>query len=406
MVVLYSIAIRFYGLMIFLFSPFNKKAKEWISGRKKQKWSAVPKGVRVVWFHCASLGEFDQGLPVMEEWKKRNPSDYILVTFFSPSGMLHYQKRKHPADQVVYLNLDTRRNAQAFIDFFKPKAAFIVKYEFWHHHLQAAKEFGTQLFSISTLLRPNQIYFKWYGSFFANTLRLIDSYFVQNDQTLSLLKGLGITQVEITGDNRFDRVVSNASFAAENTIIASFKRNEPILIIGSSWSVDDKILLPFVNRISWKVIIAPHQIEDDYILRICGQINRTTIRYSESSPEVPMNAEILILDTIGHLSSAYRYGDIAYVGGGFTGKLHNILEPAVFGLPVLFGPKHDRFPEAEQFLKEGIGFEVNSSEELEKVFTKISDQKETIQEKSIAFVQCNTGASVRILDAINSSSTI
>lgn len=405
MAIIYSIAIRGYGIFILLASIFNPKAKEWLRGRKRQRWAEVPAGRQLVWFHCASLGEFDQGLPLMEEWRSRFSDTYILVTFFSPSGMLHHHKRNHPADQVVYLDLDTRSNAKRFVQHFRPSIVFFVKYEFWRRHIEEAKRSGTRIYSISTILRPEQIYFRSYGGYFANTLRMFDHFFVQNERTQELLTSLQILNASVTGDNRFDRVVANANRIKENELIQNFKGSDPIFIIGSSWPIDDKILIPFVNSIEWKVIIAPHQISEGYINSIEEQISRKCVRYTQMDQHSSTN-EIIILDTIGQLSSAYAYGDIAYVGGGFTGKLHNILEPAVFGLPILIGPKHKRFPEASQFIADGVAFEVRSIENLRDKFQTVAMQRNEIQSKARELVAANTGASKRIIDLLIASSTI
>ncbi|TNE75356.1 MAG: 3-deoxy-D-manno-octulosonic acid transferase [Bacteroidetes bacterium] len=401
---LYSFGVRLYGAFIRILSPFNQKAQDWWKGRKNQIFHSPPKGKRVVWFHCASLGEFDQGLPLMLSWKEKFPDDYILVSFFSPSGMNHYHKRQHCADQVVYLPLDTKKNARNFINTFSPEFGIFVKYEFWSHHIRAAKQNGMKLYSISTTLRPNQVYFKKYGGYFRETLRQFDHFFVQNERTAALLKSINIDSYTVAGDSRFDKVIANKQHTQNEPLIEAFKGGKELWIIGSSWAIDEKVVLPLVNEIKIKVIIAPHQVDDQHILAIENKLERPFVRFTKANIQDISSFDVLILDTIGQLSNAYRYGDIAYVGGGFTGKLHNILEPAVFGLPVLFGPKHDRFPEADQFLEAGIGFEINESAELSRKLLEALQHKESIRVLAEEFVSKNAGASQKIMTYISSNS--
>lgn len=399
---LYTIGVRLYGSAIRVASLFNPKAKKWIAGRKN--WISnlpVLEGKKVIWFHCASLGEFDQGLPLMDLIKSENPNCFLLVTFFSPSGFDHFHKREHHADHVCYLPLDTPSNTKKFIKHFQPTDIFFVKYEFWGNYILEAKKNGSKLYNISGLFRPNQRFFKWYGGFFRTILKQFDHFFVQNEQSKSLLASIGLANVTISGDSRFDRVIENRDKAKPNKRIESFKQNDELIIIGSSWPVDEAMLFPWINSTHRKILIAPHQVDEKHIEQIESNITRKTVRYSSLTERNDVDAEVLILDTIGHLASAYTYGTIAYVGGGFTGSLHNILEPAVFGLPVIFGPKHTRFPEAQAFIEGGFGFSVETTQQFENAFDEIVADLDSIGEKELSFVEANAGASEKIFRAID-----
>lgn len=399
---LYTIGVHFYGFLIRIASIFNPKAKEWIRGRKNQ-WEQFPdtKNKEVIWFHCASLGEFDQGLPVMNLIKDKNPDTFLLVTFFSPSGYHHFHKRKNEIDYACYLPLDTPKNAQRFIAHFQPKIGIFVKYEFWSHFIFSLKKSHAKIYSISTILRPDHRFFKWYGGFFRKTLRQFDFFFVQNQETAKLLESIGISECEITGDNRFDRVIENKdSLQVDQRILSFVGASTSVFIAGSTWEVDEKIILPFTNSTTFeKTIIAPHTIDEKHIQSIQQQLTIPAIRYSKL--DNLSNENVLILDTIGQLASAYSVGQLAYVGGGFTGNLHNILEPAVFGLPVLFGPKHLRFPEANAFINEGFGMEVTSLESLQQAVSKCEENYGSLHEKAILFVSKNAGASKKIVSHID-----
>lgn len=398
---LYSLGVRLYGFAIHIASLFNPKAKKWLAGR--QHWQTqLPSvdGKNVIWFHCASLGEFDQGLPLMEKIKSNDTSSFLLVTFFSPSGFEHFHKREHSADHVCYLPLDTPRNARKFIQHFAPSQTFFVKYEFWGNYILEAKKRGSDLYCISGLFRPNQRFFKWYGAFFRTILTQFDHFFVQNASSEQLLKAIGLENITITGDSRFDRVIENRDRSKSNALLETFKGADSLVIIGSSWPADEALLFPWINRTDYKIVIAAHQIDEKHLLQIEAGISRKTERYSRLTPSSNCDFDVLILDTIGHLASAYKYGTIAYVGGGFSGNLHNILEPAVFGLPVIFGPKHSRFPEAEAFIEGGFGFSVETTAQFEKAFDEIMVDLDSISEKERAFVEANAGASERIYATI------
>lgn len=400
---LYGIGVQGYGLAIRIASLFNKKARLWVKGRSDWRSSLpVLENRKVIWFHCASLGEFDQGLPLMQRIRKEQPDAYLLVTFFSPSGMQHYHKRQHPADHVMYLPLDSRRNARDFVKHFQPEISFFVKYEFWSNYIFEAKKKGSRIFNVSGIFRENHRFFKSYGGFFRETLRQFDWFFVQNESSLELLKKIRIENVSVVGDARFDRVIENSKQRIPNPIIESFCANEETFIIGSSWPKDEALLKAWITSFSGKVLIAPHSIDQTHLNEL-KQIFPTAEFYTNSAEKNVLPDRILILDTIGQLANAYAYGDFAYVGGGFSGSLHNILEPAVFGLPVIFGPKHSRFPEAQQFIDQGIGFSVQNSDELVAAVLHIQQSKAELKEKTRKFVEANTGASDRIWAHVNAS---
>lgn len=376
---------------------FNPKAKAWVEGRKDyfQHLPELP-NKKVLWFHCASLGEFDMALPVMQLLKDRHPDIFILVSFFSPSGMEHYHKRKHCADLVVYLPSDTPSNAKQFIAHFKPDKVFFVKYEFWSNYIFEAKEQNVQVFSLCSLFREDHRFFKWYGGFFRETLKQIDFFYTQNETSTLLLADIGITNFMTSGDTRFDRVIENKQQLQANPRIEEFLQGEKVIIIGSSWPEDEAIVLPYLEKHpKQKFIIAPHNIDEQHLLDLEKKLNGTTQRFTEANDP---SKNVLLLNTIGHLASAYSYGKIAYVGGGFSGNLHNILEPAVFGLPVIFGPKFKRFPEASQFIHHDIGFSVSTSDEFTKTVKHIDSNIEELSKKTIAEVQKNSGAAKKIVE--------
>jgi len=397
----YNIGILLYGSTLRFASLFHPKAKLWIDGRKNIfKTFPTIQNQSTYWFHCASLGEFDQALPVINDLKKDNPNLFILVTFFSPSGFLHFHKRTHSADFVCYLPLDTPSNAKKLIGHFKPEKVFFVKYEFWANYIFEAKKSGATLYSISAIFRPDHRFFKKTGGFFRSILTHFDFFFVQNQSSANLLKSININNYLITGDTRFDRVIENKKNLEQNSLIDSFLGTEKAFIIGSSWPSDEESLIEFINdnTIKRRVIIAPHDVSESHIMQIISKLKVTYKRYSQLNTENTYVEKVLILDTIGQLANAYSYGFQAYIGGGFSGNLHNILEPAVFGLPVIFGPKHSRFPEAEQFITEGIGFSIDSKESLKDILLKEESSIILLKEKTTKFVQSQAGATLKIIN--------
>ena len=398
---LYNIGIILYGSILRIAALFHPKAKLWVDGRR-DFFSKLPNFEKkeIYWFHCASLGEFDQALPVINLLKKNNPSLFILVTFFSPSGFLHYHKRNHNADYVCYLPLDTPSNARKFIAHFSPSKVFFVKYEFWANYIFEVKKSGAKLYSISAIFRAEHRFFKKSATFFRSLLHQFDFFFIQNDASAELLKSIGITNFQITGDTRFDRVIENKNNLQKNILVEHYLGAEKAFIIGSSWPIDEDLFIPLINQgiLSQKVILAPHDISKDHMEQIIGKLKIPFLRYSEVENGGEMTDEkILLLDTIGALANAYSYGAIAYIGGGFSGSLHNILEPAVFGLPVIFGPKHSKFPEAQMFIDEGIGFSIETTEEILDTIEKIKSQQEILTMKTANFVNRQAGASLKIV---------
>ena len=396
MFIIYTFLIRCYGAMLRIAALFHPKAKAWVEGR--QHWQEKLRGVlpadrKVLWFHCASLGEFDQGMPLMKELKEKDPSLFLLVSFFSPSGMEHYQKREPIVDAACYLPLDTRVNTEAFIALVRPVKAVFVKYEFWPNFLHTLGRQHIETIAVSAIFRPKQIYFRWYGTFFRNALRQVQHFYVQNTESGQLLSSIGIDQHSISGDLRYKRVSQAKELAMQtsNEVLANFTSGSTTLILGSSWPKEEGIVrdaLPNLGTI--KLIIAPHDVSESHITAIQADFP-DALRYTQLEAErdatMLAQAQILIIDTIGQLSSAYRYGTIAFIGGGFTGNLHNILEPAVYGLPILFGPKHTKFPEAVLFLQKGYALEVNNRSDFSQAFHSLLEIADVLRMEMEVFVR-------------------
>lgn len=399
----YNLGVSLYGLALKMASLVHPKAKKWVDGRRNF-WDNLPdvSDKKVIWFHCASLGEYDQGKPIMEAWRKRNPTDYILVTFFSPSGYENMAK-KSVGDYTCYLPLDTPTNAQKFIQYFQPKVTFFIKYEIWINHLTEAKKIGSKIYSISASFRKNQRFFKWYGSKFRKALSLFDHIFVQREESKTLLATIGIHQVTVSGDTRFDRVIQRAREEKVNEIIEPWARNSEILVVGSSWEDDERIIIPYINDFKMRnqVILAPHEVNSKHVDEITRQLKVSYQLYTNLQKGEPLKPTtiVLILDCIGVLADAYRYGTIAYVGGGFGTGLHNILEPAAFGLPVIFGPKHDKFPEAKEFINAGIGKDIGNGNEFFEAY-KFFQKQTDIRRKVNEFVGKNVGATEKIMEVL------
>ncbi len=406
---IYNFCIFLYGKLIAVFSLFDPKAKEWVRGRGKGNvWNPIPKNKHLYWFHCASLGEFDQGLPIMKELKSKVEDAYILVTFFSPSGMNHFHKRDHCVDSAYYLELDSKKNAREFISFFQPKAAFFVKYEFWANYIFEAKKRGVKLLSVSAVFRSNQIYFKWYGSFFRKILNSFDFFYLQTKESKELLNKIGFTNVFVSGDSRYDKVFENyQSMKNKNVqdlnkmdeVFVGFLEGEKAIIIGSSWPVEEEMAIQFINKNpKRKFILAPHDVSKNHINQITSNPSLNCIKFTDFDKVQYSNSNnCLLLDTIGHLSTAYHYGSMAFIGGGFSGKLHNILEPSIFGLPTFFGPNIKKFPEAELFLKNKISFKVENLNDIENTVSLIDENVNELKIKTQEFVFSLTGASEKIV---------
>ena len=402
MKIIYSFSIHIYAFIVWLASFYSPKAKSWIKGRKIV-WAEInaPKNKKVYWFHCASLGEFDQAIPLINLLKKGDDSLFIVVTFFSPSGMEHYHKRNAPVDFAMYLPIDTKRNAKKFMQVFQPEKCFFVKYEFWFYFLKEAKASGAKVFSICAIFRKDHRFFTWYGAFFRKILSFFDHFFVQNMDSIQLLKTIGIENVSLVGDMRFDRVIENKKNCTTDEVAKKFLNGKKAFLIGSSWPVDEQFLFEFIQLISkeYKIILVPHDISENHIKEIEKRFENATIRFTKFH-EKSDKKDILIVDTIGKLSNLYQYGFFAYVGGGFTGKLHNVLEPAVFGLPIIFGPKHQRFPEAQMLLDEKVAFSVNNSTKLIDILREIETNQEEIKKNLAKLIETQAGAAEKIAKQI------
>lgn len=402
---MYGIGIRLYALVLWCAQWFVPKAKSWIEGRR-DFFSHLPKmekGRKVYWFHCASLGEFDQGLPLMNRLKEQDPSLFLYVTFFSPSGYEHYHKRKHKVDFVSYLPVDLKKNAKRLIRHFHPEKVFFIKYEFWKNYIKEAKKSGADVYSVSAIFRKNHRFFHpVYGKFFQGVLQQINFFFVQNSTSGDLLKSIGIDNVIVTGDTRFDRVIENRNQAEEDHCLSTFTRGKKVFIAGSTWPEDEKIIAEYINQEEERtpLIIAPHDISEAHLQQIESRFGMEKIfRYTHWNvgDVFPSACSILLVDCIGKLSNAYRYGRYAYVGGGFSGSLHNILEPAVFGLPVVFGPHHKRFPEAQQFMDAGVGFSVKDETQLRTAIDIILSDEAMLKQKVARLVEESAGATEKII---------
>lgn len=439
---MYNIAIYIYLIGVAIGSLFNKKIKKMWRGEReavdllKEK---VDPTAKYVWFHAASLGEFEQGRPLIEQLKATHPEYKILLTFFSPSG---YEVRKNyeGADIVCYLPLDTIRNARRFLRAVHPVMAFFIKYEFWYNYLHILKHRGVPVYSVSSIFRPGQVFFKWYGRNYAKVLHCITHFFVQNEVSLQLLKGIGIDEATVVGDTRFDRVLQIKEQAKELPIVEAFKgingkgdackgalaedackddlsedackgdlsengcKGCKVFVAGSSWQPDEDIFIRFFNdHPDWKLIIAPHVIGEDHLAYILDKLQMKTVRYTQATEQSAAEARCLIIDCFGLLSTIYRYGEIAYVGGGFGVGIHNVPEAAVWGVPVLFGPNNKRFQEAQDLLACKGSFEVTDYDSFNTIISRlISDDKFRHQcgEASANYVKSRSGATDIIMKSV------
>ncbi|MGC1390313.1 MAG: glycosyltransferase N-terminal domain-containing protein [Bacteroidales bacterium] len=406
MEVLYNIGILIFSALAQLVAPFNSRASLWVKGRKKWAEKIADKikpGDRVIWIHCASLGEFEQGRPVIESIKREMPVFKIVLTFFSPSGF-EIRKNYDNADCISYLPADTPGNAAKFLNLVKPEIVIFVKYEFWNNYISALYRKKIPLYLISGIFRPGQHFFKWYGSFFRNMLRKFERIFVQDQRSFDLLTGIGLEKVSLAGDTRFDRVVQIAGTARDIPQLDHFRGNEKLFLAGSSWRQDEEIIAEYINRFPsrMKWVFAPHEIDKGNIERLEKLIRVKHARFSEYS-EVSADIRVLIIDNIGMLSSAYRYAFIAAIGGGFGKGIHNILEPACWGIPVLFGPRYEYFKEAVDLLNIGGAKLFLGFDDFERNLDLwLSDNKTyTISaEMASEYVKKNAGASEIIIKEI------
>ncbi len=407
---IYSIFIALYTSSIFLVSPFNKKAKLIIKGRKKT-FEKIREGIskkdKVAWFHCASLGEFEQGRPLIENFKNKYPEYKILVSFFSPSG---YEIRKNydKADVVVYLPSDSIKNAKQFIKLAHPDYVFFIKYEFWYNHIRRVKQKGAKVYQVSLILRPNQYFFSRWGSWYRKQLKNFDYFFVQNNQTKELLNSIGLNNCIITGDTRFDRVAEIALKAKDFPKIEEFCQKDKVVLMGSSWEKDEEMMKEAMKntKSSFKLIIAPHQIHNSHIQQIKSLFPKS-INYSEIENIDYSNKDnldnVLIIDSIGILSSLYKYATIAYIGGGFGVGIHNILEAATFAKPIIFGHNYIKFKEAIDLIEKEGAFSFNESNKLAEIIDKLLEKEDYYKKSSDicrGYIEENIGACERILSKI------
>ncbi|GET46184.1 3-deoxy-D-manno-octulosonic acid transferase [Capnocytophaga felis] len=404
---LYTLSIYVVGFVLKIVALFNKKIKLFVDGRKNvfpYLKENIQKGEQYIWVHTASLGEFEQGLPVIKSLKNRGKK--ILVTFFSPSG---YEIRKNSldADLVVYLPLDTPKNAREFLEIVQPEMAIFVKYEFWYHYLNELKNRGIKTYLLSGIFRENQIFFKSYGAMMRDCLRAFHHFFVQNEKSKDLLKSVGFENVTVSGDTRFDRVSEILKRDNSLDFMEAFKGNSLCVVFGSSWESDEEIYLKTINysnNKNVKYVIAPHDIKSDKIDSFRRKIALKTVFFSEKEGENLSEYDVLILDTIGILTKVYSYADVAYVGGGMGNSgLHNVLEPAVFGIPVVIGKNYDKFAEAKELVERGGVIAVSTENELEKELNLLiqnSDKRVEIGKINADFVRKNSGATNKFLEIV------
>jgi len=407
MKVLYNIGIFIFTVLAHLISPFNSKASLWVKGRKKWAEKIADKikpEDRTVWIHCASLGEFEQGRPVIEVIKKKKPELKIVLTFFSPSG---YEIRKNypNADCISYLPADSPGNAARFIRLVNPEFVIFVKYEFWNNYISVLYKNNIPLYLISAIFRPEQHFFKWYGSFFRAMLNKFKKIFVQDQRSLDLLSGIGMENISLAGDTRFDRVVQITGTARDIPQLEQFRGEEKLFLAGSSWKQDEEIIAQYINkfpgRMKW--VFAPHEIDKSNIERLEKLFNVRHVRFSEFN-EASADARVLIIDNIGMLSSAYKYAYIAAIGGGFGKGIHNILEPACWGIPVMFGPKHKKFREAVDLINENGAMTFDSFGNFSDILDKwLTDELFYLKSAKAAvdYINKNTGATGKILQEIS-----
>ncbi len=412
MFLLYSISISIYVFFIRIASLINGKARIWIIGRNnifqqlRDELEKEPEKNRhnLVWFHCASLGEFEQGRPVMERYRKMYPDHRILLTFFSPSGF-EVRKNYSGADHIFYLPADTRRNAREFIDLVQPQIVIFIKYEYWFNYLNELTIRKIPVYIASAIFRPDQHFFQWYGGWFRQQLRKITGFFVQDNESEDLLFSIGIKSVSVTGDTRFDRVYDIARQDKPFPVISLFCRDAKVLIAGSTWKEDDEILFSFINddKTNLKFILAPHETHDARIDSLIKGLNKPVLKYSQTNEENVKNAKILIIDSIGILAYLYKFATFAYIGGGFGAGIHNILEAAAYGVPIIFGPRYEKFREAIDLIRSGGAFSVKDVREFLATVNKLRTDHEYYAhsaEECRQYVQKNRGATDKIIGHI------
>jgi 3-deoxy-D-manno-octulosonic-acid transferase len=409
LVFLYSLALHLYGLLLRLVAPFVPKARQWVEGRRnwrpRLRAQLADDAAPRIWVHCASLGEFEQGRPLLEALRRQYPGHRLVLTFFSPSG---YEVRKDwpGADYILYLPLDTAANARAFVQAVRPTLAIFVKYEFWYHYLAELKRQQVPTICVSAIFRAEQVFFKPWGGFFRRVLGQLTHIFTQDQASAELLRGIGLTQTTVAGDTRFDTVVATAAAPArELPIVAAFTADAaPVLVAGSVWPPDVDLLTPSLQR--WadelRVIVAPHEISEAHLTQVEAALPGRVVRYSRADAATVAQARVLLIDNIGLLRELYRAGDLAYVGGAFGKGLHNTLEAAAFGLPLLFGPRYEKFREARDLVAQGPAFVVTTAAEAQaRLQPLLTDPKlrAELGQRARHYVQTEAGATARILRA-------
>ena len=405
---MYSLAIFLYMLAVIVVSPFHKKAGAIVRGHIdtfKILREKIDRNARYVWFHAASLGEFEQGRPLIERFRREHPEYKILLTFFSPSG---YEVRKNyeGADVICYLPFDTPGNVMSFFRLVRPEMAFFIKYEFWWNFLRACKHYNIPVYSISSIFRANKVFFKWYGKGYSAVLRLVDHFFVQDEESARLLSTLHITDnVTIVGDTRFDRVLDIQAKSRELPLVETFGKDaKSIFVAGSSWPQDEELIIPyFNNHPQMKLILAPHVIDEAHLKHIESKLKRPFVRYTEADEATVAQADCLIINCFGLLSSIYRYGNLAYVGGGFGAGIHNVPEAAVYGIPVLFGPNNKGFREAQDLLRMGGCFEITGQPLFNALVDKLTGNPHLCAKKGALcrdYIKSNAGATDTIFSTL------
>jgi 3-deoxy-D-manno-octulosonic-acid transferase len=405
---IYNLIVITVAQLLKIIALFSPKMKLFVDGRKtvfETLADNIQTSDKTIWFHAASLGEYEQGLPVIEKVKQQYPNHKIIITFFSPSG---YEVRKNNtvADVTVYLPLDTISNAKQFLKVVHPEMVFFIKYEFWPNYLNELKNQNIKTYLISGIFREKQAFFKWYGGFYRNALKTFDYFFVQNDSSKTLLQSIEFNNVKVSGDTRFDRVVTILEKDNSLDFIAAFKNNQPTIVIGSSWPKDEELLINYINNSaeSVKFIIAPHNIKAEQITNIKSQITKSSVLFSEKDTVDVSNYSVFVIDTIGILTKIYSYADIAYVGGGFGNPgVHNILEPATFGIPVVIGPNYSHFSEATALVNLEGCISIQNQIQLDEAFDLLLQNEDERLEKGhicSTFVQMNKGATQTIMTFI------
>lgn len=408
---MYQLFICLYTFGVWVVSLFSKKVRMMWQG-EHQAFRILKERVnpndKYIWFHAASLGEFEQGRPLIEHIRKEHPEYKILLTFFSPSG---YEVRKNyeGADICCYLPLDTIRNARRFLRLIRPSMAFFIKYEFWYNYLHILKHRGVPAYSVSSIFRPDQVFFQWYGRGYRKVLDCFTHFFVQNEESRELLRQIGIDRATVVGDTRFDRVLQIKEASKQLPLIEAFvgtaeQQPTKVFVAGSSWEPDEDIFIKYFNaHKDWKLIIAPHVIGENHLKAIVSKLDRKVTRYSVATTESARQADCIIIDCFGLLSSIYHYGSVSYIGGGFGNGIHNVLEAAVWSVPVVFGPNNKHFQEAQGLLKVQGGYQIENYQEFAELMNRFDNNADFLAQsgkQAGLFVSSRAGATQKIIDDI------